>query len=239
MNESNESYHAHLRHDSDVWSDKFIHVTWPISIFDLTHTRHIHVCVLVDTYAFSLTHVCFSKHICICQYVFLNTFVCVHVLFITFVCVLVFSSTTLCMSMRFPQHICICQCGFLNTFACVMYMSNQRYEWVWNHSFTRVTQPTTVDAFSRQLIQPIAFGVSFNLNFIGLFSTERGKRDRENQNIDWDLSLKKWHSKCNRLYITKVDTFIWRSYRWLDTWSVYVTETVDMGWLRLVDSLKL
>jgi len=36
--------------------------------------------------------------------------------------------------------------------------------------------------FSR--VQPIAFGVSLNLssnlNFLGLFSTERGKRDLEN-----------------------------------------------------------
>ena len=51
--------------------------------------------------------------------------------------------------------------------------------------------------------QPIAFGVSFvslsNLNLIGLFSTERSKRDLENKIIDGDLSMKR-HSKCNRLY---------------------------------------
>jgi len=38
------------------------------------------------------------------------------------------------------------------------------------------------------------------LNLLGLFSTERGKRDLENQIIDWDWRSKKWHSKCNRLY---------------------------------------
>jgi len=38
-----------------------------------------------------------------------------------------------------------------------------------------------------------------NPNILGLFSTERSTRDLENQNIDWDLSMKKWHSKCNRL----------------------------------------
>jgi len=39
-----------------------------------------------------------------------------------------------------------------------------------------------------------------NLNLIGLFSTERGKRDVENQKIDWFLRLEKWHSKFNTLY---------------------------------------
>ena len=29
-------------------------------------------------------------------------------------------------------------------------------------------------------VQPIAFGVSFHLNLLGLFLTERGKRDLEN-----------------------------------------------------------
>jgi len=40
-----------------------------------------------------------------------------------------------------------------------------------------------------------------NLNLLGLFSTERGKRDLENEIIDWEMRLKKWHSKCNRLYL--------------------------------------
>ena len=40
-----------------------------------------------------------------------------------------------------------------------------------------------------------------NLNLLGPFSTERGKRDLESYNIDWDLRLEKRHSKCNRLYI--------------------------------------
>ena len=39
-----------------------------------------------------------------------------------------------------------------------------------------------------------------NLNLLGLFSTERGKRFVENNIIDWDSRMKKWHSKCNRLY---------------------------------------
>jgi len=40
-----------------------------------------------------------------------------------------------------------------------------------------------------------------NRNLFGLFSTECGKRDLENQVIDWDVRMKKQHSKCNRLYI--------------------------------------
>ena len=60
------------------------------------------------------------------------------------------------------------------------------------------------------VLQPIiAWGVSFNrivsqslnLNPIGLFLTERGKRDVETQIIDWVWRLEKWHSKCQRLYI--------------------------------------
>ena len=58
-----------------------------------------------------------------------------------------------------------------------------------------------------------------NINLLGLFSTERGYRDRENEIIDWDLRMKKWHSKCNRLYI-------------------YIQHST-MGWLQLVGSLKL
>jgi len=42
-----------------------------------------------------------------------------------------------------------------------------------------------------------------NLNLVGLFSTELGRRDLENYIIDWDLRLKKWHSKFNRLYLDK------------------------------------
>jgi len=34
------------------------------------------------------------------------------------------------------------------------------------------------------LLYPIAFGVSFNLNLLGLFSTEGGKRDLQNLIID-------------------------------------------------------
>jgi len=41
-----------------------------------------------------------------------------------------------------------------------------------------------------------------NLNLPGLFSTERSKRDLEDQIFDWDLTMKKWHSECNRLYVT-------------------------------------
>ena len=43
-----------------------------------------------------------------------------------------------------------------------------------------------------------------NLNFRGLFSTERVKRDQENQIIDWDLRLKKCHFKCNRLCLVDI-----------------------------------
>jgi len=39
-----------------------------------------------------------------------------------------------------------------------------------------------------------------NLNLLGLFSTKRGKRDLQNEIINWDLRMKKWHFKCNRLY---------------------------------------
>jgi len=45
--------------------------------------------------------------------------------------------------------------------------------------------------------------ISFsNLNLRGLFSTEHGKRDLENSILDWDLTLEKWHSDCNRLWRT-------------------------------------
>ena len=40
----------------------------------------------------------------------------------------------------------------------------------------------------------------FILNLIGLWSTERGKRDLENYIFDEDLGLEKYHSKCNRMY---------------------------------------
>ena len=49
-----------------------------------------------------------------------------------------------------------------------------------------------------------------NLNLGGLFSMERGKRDLENKIIDWDLRLKKWHSRCNRLYVhTRLRIWNW------------------------------
>ena len=44
----------------------------------------------------------------------------------------------------------------------------------------------------------------FKLSHSGLFSTERGKRDRENLSIDWDSRLKTWHSSCNRLYLVSI-----------------------------------
>ena len=54
------------------------------------------------------------------------------------------------------------------------------------------------------VVQPIAFGVSFNLisnlNIIGLFSTKHGRRDIKNLIIDWALRLEKWPSECNKLY---------------------------------------
>ena len=40
----------------------------------------------------------------------------------------------------------------------------------------------------------------FNLNLFCLFPTHRGKKDIDNLIIDWDLRMKKWHSKCNRPY---------------------------------------
>jgi len=40
-----------------------------------------------------------------------------------------------------------------------------------------------------------------SLNLLGLFSTERCKRDLENPIIDWDWRMKKRHSKFNRLYL--------------------------------------
>jgi len=53
-------------------------------------------------------------------------------------------------------------------------------------------------------IQPIVFGVHSisisNLYIMGLFSTERGKRDIQNEIQDWDLRLKELHCMHNRLY---------------------------------------
>jgi len=50
-----------------------------------------------------------------------------------------------------------------------------------------------------------------NLNLLGLFSTERGKRDLENWIVDWDLRLKKCHSKCERLYVVYEWWYVCRS----------------------------
>ena len=59
------------------------------------------------------------------------------------------------------------------------------------------------------LVQPIAFGVSLNLNlqsqshwslFNGTWQKRPGELDQRLR-FDWDLRLKKWHSKCNRLYL--------------------------------------
>jgi len=44
----------------------------------------------------------------------------------------------------------------------------------------------------------------FDLNLIGLFSTERGKRDLEDLIDDWDLRMKKGHSKCNNMRISSL-----------------------------------
>jgi len=38
----------------------------------------------------------------------------------------------------------------------------------------------------------------FNLNIIGLYSAEHGKRGLENWILDWDLRHDKWYSTCNR-----------------------------------------
>ena len=45
-----------------------------------------------------------------------------------------------------------------------------------------------------------AFGVSFNLNLMGLFSMNRGKRDPKNESNDWNMRIKRRCSKCNGLY---------------------------------------
>jgi len=42
------------------------------------------------------------------------------------------------------------------------------------------------------------------LNLIGLFSTERGKRDLENKIYDGDLRMKNSDSKCNRPFINSI-----------------------------------
>ena len=84
-----------------------------------------------------------------------------------------------------------------NSFMRVVSHMNATYECAMN---TNVTYECAMND-----IQPIAFEVSFitisNINQIGLFSTERGKRDLEDYIIDWDSRFKKWHSKCNRLFM--------------------------------------
>ena len=54
-------------------------------------------------------------------------------------------------------------------------------------------------------VQSVAFGVSFNIDLqsqsIGLFSTDRGKRDVEKWIINFGLRLEKWHIKCIKLQI--------------------------------------
>ena len=82
-----------------------------------------------------------------------------------------------------------------------------------------------------------------NLNLLGLFSTERGKRDLENKIIHWDSRFKKWHSKCSRLYHYSSIAFglyhmprscvIWRIHLWhtsfmFDTTHWYVTRLIHM-----------
>jgi len=51
-----------------------------------------------------------------------------------------------------------------------------------------------------------------NLNLVGLFSTECGKRDLDNQIIDWALRTKKWHSKWNRLNLIWFCSGCWYIY---------------------------
>jgi len=61
--------------------------------------------------------------------------------------------------------------------------------------------PITVCKYIYSLLHLECHVISIsNLNLLGLFSTERGKRDPENETIDWDLRMKKWHCKYDRLY---------------------------------------
>jgi len=61
-------------------------------------------------------------------------------------------------------------------------------------------QPTRLNTIHSLLhLQCYSISIS-NLNLLGFFPTERGKRDLENNIIDWDLRMKKSHSKCSSLY---------------------------------------
>ena len=53
-----------------------------------------------------------------------------------------------------------------------------------------------------------------NLNLLGLFPTERGKRDLENQITDWDLRTEKWQSKCSLLYLVWKNLNLQARSRW-------------------------
>jgi len=73
-----------------------------------------------------------------------------------------------------------------------------------------------------------------NLNLICLFSREHGKRDLENQIIDWDLRLEKWHSKYNRLYQNKCCLVRRMGHATHDMMNA--NKHLGMGWLRLVET---
>jgi len=55
--------------------------------------------------------------------------------------------------------------------------------------------------------QPVVFVVSFNLNLIGLFSTERGQRDLENLIIECDLRKKysPLHLQCHWISMSNLN----------------------------------
>jgi len=96
-------------------------------------------------------------------------------------------------SLRYDTHTCMSHCTTTHKWIshCA---TTHTHEWV-------ITFYVLIASLFSLLHLECDLNSIFNLNLLGLFSTERGKRDLKRWIIDWDLRMKKRHSKCNRLYV--------------------------------------
>jgi len=75
--------------------------------------------------------------------------------------------------------------------------------------------------------------VCSHLNVIGLFSTERGKRDLENLFTDCSLSKKKWLYKCKQLYWMKRRNWM----KWRNSCLFLQKRILTRNWSRSIRSM--
>ena len=136
-------------------------------------------------------------YICIYMYIYVYIYICIYIYILIriYMCIYIY------------VYLCIYICTYIYIYVYIYIIYICIYIHIYIHIYKYIVSGCRIYLIRGQLyyfkssllhLECHLITIS-NFNLLGLFSTERGKRDLQKKIIDCDMRMKTLHSKCNRL----------------------------------------